>query len=96
MTKDNNLLGKFEVTDTPCTPHGVPQNEDIVDAGANGFLHVSAVDKGTQKEGNVTITNDRCCLGSGNIDPMVQEVEEDKAEHRKQRGKVSSWNSLAP
>lgn len=76
-----------------CTPW-CPQNEDIVDVGANGFLHVSAVDKGTQKDDKVIITNDGGCLDSRNIDPMVQEVEEDKAEHRKQRDKVSSWNLM--
>lgn len=70
-----------------CNPW-CPQNEDIVDVGANGFLHVSAVDKGTQKEDKVIITNDGGCLDIENIDPMVQEAEED----RKQRDKVSSWS----
>lgn len=59
MTKDNNLLGKFELTGIPPAPRGVPQIEVTFDINANGILNVSAVDKSTGKENKITITNDK-------------------------------------
>lgn len=59
MTKDNNILGKFELTGIPPAPRGVPQIEVTFDIDANGILNVSAVDKSTGKENKITITNDK-------------------------------------
>ena len=59
MTRDNNLLGKFELTGIPPAPRGVPQIEVTFDIDANGILNVSAVDKSTGKENKITITNDK-------------------------------------
>lgn len=59
MTKDNNILGKFELTGIPPAPRGVPQIEVTFDIDANGILNVSAVDKSTMKENKITITNDK-------------------------------------
>ncbi|MGP1928908.1 MAG: Hsp70 family protein, partial [Arsenophonus sp. NC-WZS1-MAG3] len=59
MTKDNNLLGKFELTGIPPAPRGVPQIEVTFDIDANGILNVTAVEKSTQKENKITITNDK-------------------------------------
>jgi L1 cell adhesion molecule like protein len=59
MTKDNNLLGKFELTGIPPAPRGVPQIEVTFDIDVNGILKVSAVDKSTGKENKITITNDK-------------------------------------
>nr|CAA74012.1 heat shock protein cognate 70 [Pleurodeles waltl] len=93
MTKDNNLLGKFELTGISPAPRGVPQIEVTFDI-ANGILgNVSAVDKSTGKENKITITNDKGRL-SEDIERMVQEAEKYKAEDEKQRDKVSSKNSL--
>ncbi|NWY70083.1 HSP7C protein, partial [Erithacus rubecula] len=94
MTKDNNLLGKFELTGIPPAPRGVPQIEVTFDIDANGILNVSAVDKSTGKENKITITNDKGRLSKENIERMVQEAEKCKAEDEKQRDKVSSKNSL--
>ena len=58
MTKDNNLLGKFELTGIPPAPRGVPQIEVTFDINVNGIVNVSAVDEGTGKENKITITND--------------------------------------
>ena len=58
-TKDNNLLGKFELTGIPPAPRGVPQIEVTFDIDANGILNVSAVEKGTGKTNKITITNGR-------------------------------------
>lgn len=59
MTKDNNLLGKFDLTGIPPAPRGVPQIEVTFDIDANGIMNVSAVDKSTGKENKITITNDK-------------------------------------
>ncbi|XP_036609806.1 heat shock cognate 71 kDa protein-like isoform X6 [Trichosurus vulpecula] len=93
-TKDNNPLGKFELTGIPPAPRGVPQIEVTLDIDANGILSVSAVDKSTGKENKITITNDKGRLSKEDIERMVQEAEKYKAEDEKQRDKVSSKNSL--
>ena len=59
MTKDNNLLGKFELTGIPPAPRGVPQIEVTIDIDVNGILNVSAVDKCTGNENKITITSDK-------------------------------------
>ena len=59
MTKDNNLLGKFELSGIPPAPRGVPQIEVTFDIDANAILNVSACDKSTGKENKITITNDK-------------------------------------
>ncbi|CAD7672224.1 unnamed protein product [Nyctereutes procyonoides] len=88
MTKDNNLLGKFELTGIPPAPRGIEVTFDI---DANGTLNVSAVDQSTGKEDKITITNEK---GKEDIERIVQEAEKYKAEDEKQRDKVSSMNSL--
>ncbi|KAL4681481.1 hypothetical protein H8959_006958 [Pygathrix nigripes] len=93
MTKDNNLLGKFELTGIPPAPRGVPQIEVIFDIDANGILNVSAVDKNTRKENKLTVTNNKGRLSKEDIELMFQEAKY-KAEDEKQRDKVSSKNSL--
>ncbi|KAJ8267109.1 hypothetical protein GJAV_G00138560 [Gymnothorax javanicus] len=94
MTKDNNLLGKFELTGIPPAPRGVPQIEVTFDIDANGIMNVSAVDKSTGKENKITITNDKGRLSKEDIERMVQEAEQYKAEDELQRDKVSSKNAL--
>lgn len=59
MTKDNNLLGKFELIGIRPAPRGVPQIEVTFDIDANGIMNVFAVDKSTGKENKITITNDK-------------------------------------
>uniref|UniRef100_A0A8C2G2R0 Heat shock protein 8 n=1 Tax=Cyprinus carpio TaxID=7962 RepID=A0A8C2G2R0_CYPCA len=94
MTKDNNLLGKFELTGIPPAPRGVPQIEVTFDIDANGIMNVSAADKSTGKENKITITNDKGRLSKEDIERMVQEAEKYKAEDDVQRDKVSSKNGL--
>jgi heat shock protein 5 len=83
MTKDNNILGKFELTGIPPAPRGVPQVEVTFELDANGILKVSAHDKGTGKSESVTINNDKGRLSPEEIERMVAEAElyaeEDKA-----------------
>ena len=59
MTKDNNLLGKFELSGIPPAPRGVPQIEVTFDIDANGVLNVTAMDKSGGKQNKITITNDK-------------------------------------
>ncbi|XP_062401780.1 heat shock 70 kDa protein-like [Sardina pilchardus] len=94
MTKDNNLLGKFDLTGIPPAPRGVPQIEVTFDIDANGILNVSAVDKSTGKENKITITNDKGRLSKEDIENMVQDAEKYKAEDDAQREKVAAKNSL--
>ncbi|ELK38642.1 Heat shock cognate 71 kDa protein [Myotis davidii] len=94
MTKDNNLLDKFELTGIPPAPCGVPQIEVTFDIDANGILNVSAVDKRTGKENEITITNDKSHQSKEDIKRMVQEAEKHKAKDEKQWDKVTSKNSL--
>ena len=74
-TKDNNLLGKFELSGIPPAPRGVPQIEVTFDIDANGILNVSALDKTTGNSNRITITNDKGRLSKEEIDRMVEEAE---------------------
>ncbi|XP_054586021.1 heat shock 70 kDa protein 1 [Nothobranchius furzeri] len=94
MTKDNNLLGKFELSGIPPAPRGVPQIEVTFDIDANGILNVSAVDKSTGKENKITITNDKGRLSKEEIEKMVQDADKYKAEDEQQREKIAAKNSL--
>merc|ERR1711988_1725691 len=94
MTKDNNLLGKFELSGIPPAPRGVPQIEVTFDIDANGILNVSATDKSTGKENKITITNDKGRLSKEDIEKMVNEAEKYKAEDEKQRERISAKNGL--
>ncbi|XP_012991726.3 heat shock 70 kDa protein [Esox lucius] len=94
MTKDNNLLGKFDLTGIPAAPRGVPQIEVTFDIDANGILNVSAVDKSTGKENKITITNDKGRLSKEEIERMVQDADKYKAEDDAQREKITAKNAL--
>ena len=78
LTKDNNLLGKFELTGIPPAPRGVPQIEVAFDIDANGILNVSASDKTTGKSNKIVITNDKGRLSKEEIERMVQDAEKYK------------------
>jgi len=94
MTKDNHLLGKFDLTGIPPAPRGVPQIDVTFDIDANGILKVSAMDKTSGKSENITITNDKGRLSQEEIERMVRESEEFKAEDDKQKERIAAKNSL--
>ena len=94
MTKDNNLLGRFELTGIPPAPRGVPKIEFFLDIDANGILNVSAKDQSTGRTNTITITNDIGRLSKADIDRMVAEAEKFKKEDEMQREKITARNSL--
>merc|ERR1711966_30148 len=93
-TKDNNLLGKFELSGIPPAPRGVPQINVCFDVDANGILNVSAEDKSTGQKNKITITNDKGRLSKEEIERMVQEAEKYKAEDEEHKKKVEAKNGL--
>lgn len=93
-TKDNNILGKFELTGIPPAPRGEPQIEVTFDIDANGILNVSACEKSTGKSSKITITNDKGRLSTEEIERMVEEAEKNKKEDEKIRLKIEAKNSL--
>jgi len=94
MTRDNNLLGKFELSGIPPAPRGVPQIEVTFDIDANGILNVSAADKSTGKSEKITITNDKGRLSKEEIENMVRQAEKYKADDEKHKSRVEAKNSL--
>ncbi|MGG6532972.1 UNVERIFIED_CONTAM: molecular chaperone DnaK, partial [Clostridioides difficile] len=93
-TKDNNLLGKFELSGIPPAPRGVPQITVCFDIDANGILNVSAEDKTAGVKNKITITNDKGRLSKEEIEKMVQEAERYKAEDEEHKKKVDAKNAL--
>jgi len=94
MTKDNHLLGKFNLEEIPPAPRGVPQIEVTFDIDANGILNVSAVDKGTGKHNKIVITNDKGRLSKEDIEKMVSEAEKYKAEDDVVKKRVETKNGF--
>ncbi|KAI8384489.1 heat shock 70 kDa protein, partial [Radiomyces spectabilis] len=94
MTKDNNKLGKFELTGIAPAPRGVPQIEVTFEIDANGILKVSAADKASGKSETITITNDKGRLSQEDIDRMVREAEEFAEEDKAVRDRTESKNQL--
>jgi len=94
MTKDNHLLGKFELTGIPPAPRGVPQIEVTFEIDANGILQVSAEDKGTGKAEKITITAEKGRLSTEEIERMVQEAEEFAEEDKKVKDRIDGRNGL--
>jgi len=93
-TRDNNLLGKFELSGIPPAPRGVPQIEVTFDVDANGILNVSAADKTTGRSEKITITNDKGRLSKEDIERMIAEAEKYKAEDDAAAERIGAKNGL--
>lgn len=94
LTKDNNLLGTFDLTGIPPALRGVPQIEVTFALDANGILQVTAVDKGTGKTESVTISNDNGRLTQAEIDRMVAEAEKFAEEDKAIQERMEARNGL--
>jgi molecular chaperone DnaK len=91
FTRDNKSLGNFELTGIAPAPRGLPQIEVTFDIDANGIVHVSAKDKGTNKEQSMTITGGSS-LSKEDIERMVKDAEEHAAEDKKRREEADTRN----
>jgi len=94
MTKDNHVLGKFDLTGIPPAPRGTPQIEVTFEIDANGILQVSAEDKATGSKEKITITNDQNRLTPEDIERMVKDAETFADEDKKLKEKVDARNEL--
>lgn len=94
LSKDNNLLGKFELTGIPPSPRGVPQIEVTFELDANGMLKVSATDKGTGKSESIVITNDKSRLSQDEIDQMIADAEKYAEQDTALKEKIVARNGL--
>jgi len=94
MTRDNHLLGSFDLNGIPPAPRGVPSIEVTFDIDANGILNVSAEEKSTGKKEKITITNDNGRLSASEIQRMVDDAEKFKQEDEKQRQRIAARNGL--
>ena len=94
FTKDNNMLGKFQLEGIPPMPRGVPQIEVTFDVDANGILNVSAAEKSTGKSNKITITNDKSRLSREEVDRLVEEAAKHEAEDKAKFEKVEAKNKL--
>ncbi|KAL1451969.1 hypothetical protein WDU94_006293 [Cyamophila willieti] len=94
MTKDNNLLGTFDLSGIPPAPRGVPQIEVTFDLDANGILNVNAKDTSSGKSQNITIKNEKGRLSNEEIERMINEAERYKDEDEKQKERIAARNNL--
>lgn len=94
MTKDNHILGQFELSSIPPAPRGVPQIEVTFEVDVDGILNVQATDKGTGKKNQITITSDKDRLSPEEIERMVREAEEAADDDKRVKETVEARNSL--
>merc|ERR1711907_501721 len=94
MTKDNNVLGKFQLEGIPPMPRGVPQIDVTFDIDANGILNVNAMEKSTGKEQKITIKNDKGRMSAEEIERLVQEAEKYKSEDDANRARIEAKNAM--
>lgn len=94
MTKDNHVLGKFDLTGIPAAPRGQPQIEVTFEIDVNGILRVSAEEKGSNNKESITIKNDDNRLSPEDIERMIQEAEERKEEDEATKARVDAKNEL--
>jgi len=93
-TKDCNFLGKFQLSGIRPAPRGDPKINIAYDIDANGILNVSAVDRNTNIENKITITNDKSRLSKEEIDKMVNDAEKYKADDEKHKERIQAKNEL--
>jgi L1 cell adhesion molecule like protein len=93
-TRDNNLLGTFDLTGIPPAPRGVPQIEVTFDVNADGIMNVTAQEKSTGNIKKITIKNEKGRLSQEQIDKMVSDAEKFKEQDEKVKKRVEAKNGL--
>uniref|UniRef100_A0A671SVD4 Endoplasmic reticulum chaperone BIP n=1 Tax=Sinocyclocheilus anshuiensis TaxID=1608454 RepID=A0A671SVD4_9TELE len=94
LTKDNHLLGNFDLTGIPLAPRGIPQIEVTFEIDVNSILRITAEDKGTGNKNKITITNDQNRLTPEDIERMVKEAERFADEDKKLKERIDARNEL--
>ncbi|XKL60914.1 hypothetical protein PGB90_007971 [Kerria lacca] len=94
LTKDNNCLGRFDLTGIPPAPRGIPKIDVEFNLDANGILNVTAKENSTGRSKNITIKNDKGRLSKEEIERMVNEAERFKAEDDKHKERIQARNQL--
>ena len=94
LTKDNNILGKFNLDGIPPAPRGVPQIEVSFEIDENGIMNVTATDKGTSKNAKITITNNKGRLSKEEIEKLIKDAEKYKDQDDLIRKKIEAKNGL--
>ena len=94
MTKDNNKLGEFQLDGIEPAPRGVPKIEVTYDISADGILHITACDKASGTEKDITITNDKGRLSADNIERMVQEAGQFKKQDEEKKEIIKAKNTI--
>jgi len=94
LIKDNNSLGKFDLSGIAPCPKGKPQIQVTFELDSNGILNVSAMDKATGSSGNITITNDKSRLSPEEVEKMIKEAERFAEEDRKAMERVTLKNEI--
>ena len=93
-TKDNNLLGKFELMGIPPAPRGVPKIQVTFEIDQNGIMNVMAEDSSTKKKSNITIKNERGRLSKEKVDEMIKEAQKNREQDEKERKRIEERTSL--
>jgi len=94
MIADNHFLGQFKLEGLSLAPQGIPQIEVTFEVDENGILNVSAEEKLSGAQNKITITNENGRLSKEELEKMVSEAEQYKAEDAKQKGIISAKNTL--
>ncbi|ORY55409.1 hsp71-like protein [Neocallimastix californiae] len=92
--RDNNLLGKFWLTNIPPAPHGVPKIQQTISIDENGILNVSALDTSTGNSNEITIVSNDNSLSSEEIEQIIRNVEKYEEEKRKEKARIKAKNNF--
>ena len=94
LTRDNHLLGKFDLDGIPPAPRGVPKIEVTFEVSEDGILEVTAKETGTGKENKIKITNDKGRLSQQEIDRMLREAKDNEETDKKIAERIQARNEL--